>query len=169
MLGGGPYHFFVRSSFSAAWSSIDSASSVASEMPCLRARSAVFAPASCSRRTAMICHLGTQPSRDGKSVMHLFRRRDDSAELALVESQFGKRFRTASEDSTRRRYLVSAGSVFKSTLENVLELRVLLHGEVASPDACAFPSSNALRGGGCMAASASSGHKSRTIFILTSC
>jgi hypothetical protein len=29
--------------------------SVASEMPCLRARSAVFAPASCSRRTAMIC------------------------------------------------------------------------------------------------------------------
>src|SRR5665213_1192488 len=85
-LGGGPYHFFVRSSFSAAWSSIDSASSffslrfssssarrrlasdtsmppylafqlysVASEMPCLRARSAVFAPASCSRRTAMIC------------------------------------------------------------------------------------------------------------------
>jgi hypothetical protein len=85
-LGGGPYHFFVRSSFSAAWSSIDSASnffslrfssssdrshlasdtsmppylafqlySVASEMPCLRARSAVFAPASCSRKTAMIC------------------------------------------------------------------------------------------------------------------
>src|SRR5215468_3828113 len=29
--------------------------SVASEIPCLRARSAVFAPASCSRRTAMIC------------------------------------------------------------------------------------------------------------------
>jgi len=29
--------------------------SVASEMPCLRARSAVFAPASCSRKTAMIC------------------------------------------------------------------------------------------------------------------
>src|SRR5215475_12625103 len=28
---------------------------VASEIPCLRARSAVFAPASCSRRTAMIC------------------------------------------------------------------------------------------------------------------
>src|SRR5262245_31078736 len=28
---------------------------VASEMPCLRARSAGFAPASCSRRTAMIC------------------------------------------------------------------------------------------------------------------
>jgi hypothetical protein len=26
-LGGGPYHFFVRSSFSAAWSSIDSAKS----------------------------------------------------------------------------------------------------------------------------------------------
>jgi hypothetical protein len=25
------------------------------EMPCLRARSAVFAPASCSRNTAMIC------------------------------------------------------------------------------------------------------------------
>src|SRR3954470_22895699 len=85
-LGDGPYHFFVRSSLSAAWSSIDSASSffslrfssssdrrrlasdtsmspylafqlysVASEMPCLRARSAVFAPASCSRSTAMIC------------------------------------------------------------------------------------------------------------------
>src|SRR6202795_2593247 len=29
--------------------------SVASETPCLRARSAVFAPASCSRRTPMIC------------------------------------------------------------------------------------------------------------------
>ena len=29
--------------------------SVASEMPCLRARSAVFIPASCSFRTAMIC------------------------------------------------------------------------------------------------------------------
>src|SRR4051812_3703642 len=29
--------------------------SVASEMPCLRARSAVFAPASCSCRTAIIC------------------------------------------------------------------------------------------------------------------
>src|SRR5271163_4168111 len=71
-LGGGPYHFFVRSSFSAAWSSIDSANSffslrfssssdrrrlasdtsmppylafqlyrVASETPCLRAKSAV--------------------------------------------------------------------------------------------------------------------------------
>src|ERR1041385_9419177 len=69
-LGGGPYHFFVSSSFSAAWSSIDSAKSffslrfssssarrrlasdtsmppylafqlysVASEIPCLRARS----------------------------------------------------------------------------------------------------------------------------------
>jgi hypothetical protein len=33
----------------------------------------------------------------------------------------------------------SAGSVFKSTLENVLELRASLHGEVASPEACAFP------------------------------
>ena len=85
-LGGGPYHFFVRSSFKAATSSIDSASSffsfrfssssafsrlasdtsrppylafqlykVASETPCLRARSAVFAPASCYCRTAMIC------------------------------------------------------------------------------------------------------------------
>src|SRR5271157_601691 len=85
-LGGGPYHFFVRSSFSAAWSSIDSANSffslrfssssdrrrlasdtsmppylafqlyrVASETPCLRAKSAVFAPASCSRRTPIIC------------------------------------------------------------------------------------------------------------------
>src|SRR4029077_12875855 len=70
-LGGGPYHFFDRSSFRAAWSSIDSANSffslrfsssidrrrlasdtsmppylafqlysVASETPCLRARSA---------------------------------------------------------------------------------------------------------------------------------
>src|SRR3954454_21512256 len=29
--------------------------SVASETPCLRARSAVFAPASCSRRTPIIC------------------------------------------------------------------------------------------------------------------
>src|SRR6266576_2861489 len=29
--------------------------SVASETPCLRARSAVFAPASCSRKTPMIC------------------------------------------------------------------------------------------------------------------
>src|SRR5690606_32834632 len=29
--------------------------SVASEIPCLRARSSAFAPASCSRRTAMIC------------------------------------------------------------------------------------------------------------------
>src|SRR5690606_3353451 len=29
--------------------------SVASETPCLRARSPAFAPASCSRRTAMIC------------------------------------------------------------------------------------------------------------------
>ena len=28
---------------------------VASEIPCLRARSPAFAPASCSRRTAMIC------------------------------------------------------------------------------------------------------------------
>src|SRR4029079_6586036 len=85
-LGGGPYHFFVSSSFSAARSRIDSANSffslrfsssnarrrlasdtsmppylafqlysVASEMPCLRARSAVFTPASCSRRTAIIC------------------------------------------------------------------------------------------------------------------
>ncbi len=72
-LSGGPYHFFVRSSFSAAWSSIDSARSffsfrfsssnafsrlasdtsmppylafqlysVASEMPCFRARSADY-------------------------------------------------------------------------------------------------------------------------------
>jgi hypothetical protein len=82
-LGGGPSHFFARSSFSAACSSVDSAESffslqfssssdrrrlasmppylafqlysVAYEMPCLRARSAVFAPATCSRRTAMIC------------------------------------------------------------------------------------------------------------------
>src|ERR1700689_5794308 len=85
-LGDGPYHFFARSSFSAAWSSIVSAKSffslrfssssdrrrlasdtsmppylafqlysVASEMPCLRARSPVFAPASCSRKTAIIC------------------------------------------------------------------------------------------------------------------
>ena len=29
--------------------------SVASEIPCLRARSAIFAPASCLRGTAMIC------------------------------------------------------------------------------------------------------------------
>jgi hypothetical protein len=29
--------------------------SVASETPCFRAKSAVFAPASCSRRTPMIC------------------------------------------------------------------------------------------------------------------
>src|SRR5690606_4027738 len=85
-LGGGPYHFFARSSRSAAVSSICSASSffsfafssssafsrfasdksrppylafqlysVASEIPCLRARSPALAPASCSRRTAMIC------------------------------------------------------------------------------------------------------------------
>src|SRR5580693_9342709 len=85
-LGGGPYHFFARSSRSAAASSICSAKSffnfafsssscfrrlasetsmppylafqlysVASDMPCLRARSAVFAPASCSRSTPMIC------------------------------------------------------------------------------------------------------------------
>src|SRR4029077_8287623 len=85
-LGGGPYHFFDRSSFKAALSSMDSASSflslrfssssvlsrlasdtsrppylafqlynVASEIPCLRASSAAFAPASCSRRIAMIC------------------------------------------------------------------------------------------------------------------
>src|SRR5262249_16441911 len=76
-LGSGPYHFFARSSFSAALSSIDSANSffslrfssssirsrltsdtsrppyllfqlyrVASEIPCLRASSAVFAPPS---------------------------------------------------------------------------------------------------------------------------
>src|SRR6202171_385046 len=85
-LGGGPYHFFARSSRSAAASSICSARSffslafsssscfrrlasetsmppylafqlysVASETPCLRARSAVFAPASCSRSTPIIC------------------------------------------------------------------------------------------------------------------
>src|SRR5690606_38677412 len=85
-LGGGPHHFFDRSSRSAEASSIWSASSffsfafstsrafrrfasdtsippyfafqlysVASETPCLRARSPAFAPASCSRRTAMIC------------------------------------------------------------------------------------------------------------------
>src|SRR5690606_34959736 len=85
-LGGGPYHFFDRSSFSAAASSIWSASSffsfafssskafrrlasdtsipsyfafqlysVTSLTPCLRARSPAFAPASCSRSTAMIC------------------------------------------------------------------------------------------------------------------
>src|ERR1700722_12814614 len=85
-LGGGPYHFFARSSRSAAASSICSANSffslafsssscfrrlasetsmppylafqlysVASETPCLRARSAVFAPASCSRSTPIIC------------------------------------------------------------------------------------------------------------------
>src|ERR1700688_4097329 len=85
-LGGGPYHFFARSSRSAAASSICSASnffslafsssscfrrlasetsmppnfafqlySVASETPCFRARSAVFAPASCSRSTPIIC------------------------------------------------------------------------------------------------------------------
>src|ERR1700760_4690697 len=85
-LGGGPYHFFARSSRSAAASSICSAESffslafssssclsrltsetsmppylafqlysVASETPCLRARSAVFAPASCSFNTPMIC------------------------------------------------------------------------------------------------------------------
>src|SRR3984957_4755922 len=85
-LGGGPYHFFDRSSRSAAASNICSANSffslafsssscfsrlasetsmppylafelysVASETPCLRARSAVFAPASCSFSTPMIC------------------------------------------------------------------------------------------------------------------
>src|ERR1700737_2195567 len=85
-LGGGPYHFFARSSRRAAASSIYCASSffslafsssscfrrlasgtsmppylafqlysVASETPCLRARSAVFAPASCSRSTPIIC------------------------------------------------------------------------------------------------------------------
>src|ERR1700738_596045 len=85
-LGGGPYHFFARSSRSAAASSICSARSffslafsssscfrrlasetsmppylafqlysVASETPCLRARSAVFVPASCSRSTPIIC------------------------------------------------------------------------------------------------------------------
>src|SRR5690606_7199310 len=85
-LGGGPYHFFDRSSRSADASSIWSASSffsfvfsssrdlrrlasdtsippyfafqlyrVASLTPCLRARSAAFAPDSCSRRTPMIC------------------------------------------------------------------------------------------------------------------
>src|SRR5690606_8303802 len=85
-LGGRPYHFFDRSAFSAAASSIWPASSffsftfsssrafrrlasdtsmppyfafqlysVASLTPCLRARSPAFAPASCSRRTAMIC------------------------------------------------------------------------------------------------------------------
>src|SRR5439155_8529721 len=84
-LGGGPYHFFDRSSFKAALSSMDSASSflslrfssssvlsrfasdtskppylafqlynVASEIPCLRASSAVFPPAFCLRRTAII-------------------------------------------------------------------------------------------------------------------
>src|SRR5690606_23748085 len=85
-LGGGPYHFFDRSSRSAEASSIWSARSffsfafsssrafrrlasdtsippyfpfqlyrVASLTPCLQARSAAFAPASCSRKTAMIC------------------------------------------------------------------------------------------------------------------
>src|SRR5690606_11533154 len=85
-LGGGPYHFFDRSSRSAEASNIWSASSffsfafsssrdfrrlasdtcmppyfvfqlyrVASLTPCLRARSAAFAPASCSRSTPMIC------------------------------------------------------------------------------------------------------------------
>src|SRR5690606_4009103 len=85
-LGGGPYHFFDRSSFSAAASSIWSANSffsfafsssrafrrlasdtsippyfafqlysVPSLIPFLRARSPAFAPASCSRSTAMIC------------------------------------------------------------------------------------------------------------------
>src|SRR5580692_7795619 len=68
-LGDGPYHFFDRSSRSAAASNICSAKSffslafsssscfnrVASETPCLRARSAVFAPASCSFNTPMIC------------------------------------------------------------------------------------------------------------------
>src|SRR3984957_10958512 len=85
-LDGGPYHFFDRSSRSAAASSICSAKSffslafsssswlsrlasvtsmppylafqlysVASETPCLRARSADFAPASCSRSTPIIC------------------------------------------------------------------------------------------------------------------
>jgi hypothetical protein len=84
-LGDGPYHFFDRSSRSAAASSICSASnffsfafsssscfsrlasetsmppylafqlySVASETPCLRARSAFVAPASCSFSTPMI-------------------------------------------------------------------------------------------------------------------
>src|ERR1700722_17996387 len=84
-LGGGPYHFFDRSSRSAAASNICSANSffslafsssscfsrlasetsmppylafelysVASETQCLRARSAVFAPASCSFSTPMI-------------------------------------------------------------------------------------------------------------------
>src|ERR1700674_1597494 len=85
-LGGGPYHFFDRSSRNAAASNICSASSffslafsssscrsrlasdtsippnlafqlysVASETPYLRANSAVFAPASCSRSTPIIC------------------------------------------------------------------------------------------------------------------
>src|SRR3984885_4905819 len=85
-LGGGPYHFFYRSSRNAAASSICSARSffslafsssscrsrfasetsippnvavqlysVASETPCLRAKSAVFAPAACSRSTPIIC------------------------------------------------------------------------------------------------------------------
>src|SRR3984885_14688817 len=85
-LDGGPYHFFDRSSRSAAASNICSANSffslafsssscfrrfasetsmppylafqlysVASDTPCLRARSAVFTPASCSRSTATIC------------------------------------------------------------------------------------------------------------------
>src|SRR6202041_3647200 len=84
-LGGGPYHFFDRSSRSAAASNICSANSffslafsssscfsrlasetsmppylafqlysVASETQCLRARSAVLAPASCSFSTPMI-------------------------------------------------------------------------------------------------------------------
>ncbi len=59
---------------------------------------------------------------------HLFRRRDDSAELAAVGSQFGKRFRTAAEDSTRRRCLVSAPAVFSKAryLSHPLPSRGLL-------------------------------------------
>src|ERR1700722_16293931 len=79
-LGDGPYHFFDNSSFKTALSSIfrlrfsffsvlsrlasDTSRPpylafqlyrVASETPCLRAKSAVFAPASCSRSATIIC------------------------------------------------------------------------------------------------------------------
>ena len=49
--------------------------SVASETPCLRARSPAFAPASCSRRTAMICSSviafssSVRPSIEGRTLI----------------------------------------------------------------------------------------------------
>src|SRR6478735_1704885 len=77
--------------------------SVASEIPCLRARSAAFAPASCSRRTAMIC---------------------SSVNLLLFISPSFKR---GPDSNLNRRKLPVAGHAFRDLADSCL---VLVHRQL---------------------------------------